>query len=311
MSNQTHVSYFILTGYFNMSQLSYLFFVLLCILYAVIVYANILLIVVISLSRALHEPMFVFICSLSLNELYGSAALFPFLLLHVLRDVHTVHHYLCFLQIFCMYTYVTVEFFILAVMSYDRYLAVCFPLRYNVHMNTQKVLILVAVTWSFPVVINVIPISLSARLKLCRNIIPKVYCDNYFIVRMACSSTTVNNVYGIVATVLTVFAPLTFILLTYVRILVACFSASPQTKQRALSTCLPHFISIINFSFGVCFEVLQSRFNMSFLPDVIRILLSLYWLVSPPILNPLMYGLHLSKIRSSFKNLFGKVAHPA
>ncbi|XP_033832488.1 olfactory receptor 10A6-like [Periophthalmus magnuspinnatus] len=307
MSNQTHVSYFILTGYFNVSQLRYLIFVFLGFLYTVILFANIFLITVISMNRTLHEPMFVFLCSLFLNEIYGSTSLFPFLLFHMLRDVHTVSHSLCFLQIFCLYSYATVEFFSLAVMSYDRYVAVCFPLQYHLQMNTRKVLVLIVISWSCPVVINIIPIILSAPLKLCGNIIPKVYCDNYFIVSMACSNTRVNNIYGLIATFLTVFVPVTFILFTYLRILFACFHASPQTKQKALSTCMPHFVSLINFSFGVCFEILQSRFNMSHVPNAFRVLLSLYWLVSPSILNPFMYGLNSSKVKTSCINLFGKV----
>ncbi|XP_045930570.1 olfactory receptor 49-like [Micropterus dolomieu] len=255
-------------------------------LYMLIVGANLLLIVVICMNRSLHEPMYLFLCSLFVNELYGSTGLFPFLLLQILSDIHTVSVPFCFLQIFCLYTYAGVEFANLAIMSYDRYLAICYPLQYNTRMTFKKVVLLIGVSWLCPFLINVVTASLRVPLQLCGNIINKVFCDNYSVVKLACSDTTVNNIYGLISASLSIVGPVSLILYTYVKILKVCFSGSKQTRQKAVSTCTPHLASLLNFSFGCFFEVLQSRFNMNSVPNMLRIFLSLYFLTCQPLFNP-------------------------
>ncbi|KAM4566963.1 olfactory receptor 52D1-like [Odontesthes bonariensis] len=302
--NSTQVLYFTLSSYFNKDLFTYLFFMILTSLYLTIVGSNVLLIVVIGMNRSLHEPMYMFLCSLFVNELYGSSGLFPFLLIQLLSDVHTVSAPLCFLQIFCIYSYVSIEFSILAVMSYDRYLAICYPLQYNTIMTFQRVKVLTAVAWLPALLLIVILTSLSFSLQLCGNIINKVYCDNYSVVKLACADTTVNNIYGLMITAIIVFGPVLLILYSYMRILKVCFSGSKQTRQKAVSTCIPHLASLLNFSFGVCFEVSQSRFDMSRVPRILQILLSLYFLTCQPLFNPALYGLNMSKIRSRCKSLF-------
>uniref|UniRef100_A0A3Q1JG66 Olfactory receptor n=1 Tax=Anabas testudineus TaxID=64144 RepID=A0A3Q1JG66_ANATE len=293
MINSTQFSYFTLAAYFDTRLFKYVFFMLLLSLYVLIVCANLLLIVIICTNRSLHEPMYMFLCSLFVNELFGSTGLFPSLLVQILSDIHTVSTQSCFLQIFCVHSYAGVEFFSLAVMSYDRYLAICFPLQYKTRMTYSKVVMLVTVTWLPPLLVIVSTTSLSFSLQLCGNIINKVYCDNYSVVKLACSDTSLNNIYGLTGMFLTVFAPLLLIIYTYMRILKVCFSGSKQTRQKAVSTCTPHLASLFNFTFGCFFEVVQSRFNMNSLPNMLRIVLSLYFLSCQPLFNPVMYGLKL------------------
>uniref|UniRef100_A0A668TQR9 Olfactory receptor n=1 Tax=Oreochromis aureus TaxID=47969 RepID=A0A668TQR9_OREAU len=297
MKNSTQLSDFILGAYFDGGPFRSLYFTIVMSLYVFIFGSNLLLIVVICVNRSLHEPMYMFLCSLFVNELYGSTGLFPFLLIQILSDVHTVSAPLCFLQVFSVYSYGSVEFLNLAAMSYDRYLAICCPLQYNELMTANKVTKLIVAIWSPPLLVNFLTLPLIVPLKRCGNIINKVYCDNHSIVKLACSDTTLNNIYGLTVSALSVFGPLIVILYTYMRILKVCFSGSKQTRQKAVSTCTPHLASLLNFSFGACFEILQSRFNMNSSPNMLRIFLSLYFLTCPPLFNPLMYGLNLSKIQ--------------
>ncbi|XP_078103391.1 olfactory receptor 2A14-like [Sander vitreus] len=308
MKNFTQVSYFTFGAYFDIGLFKYLLFLIIMCFYAVIVCANLLLIVVICMNRSLHEPMYLFLVSLFVNELYGSTGLFPFLLVQILSDIHTVSAPFCFLQIFCLYTYAAIQFINLSIMSYDRYLAICYPLQYNTSMTSKKVAMLIALTWVFPFCVTAVPIFLSSSFQLCGNIINTVYCNNYYVVKLACSVTTVNNIYGLIYLCLVVFGPLSLILYTYMKILKVCFSGSKQTRQKAIRTCTPHLASLINFSFGGFFEIVQSRFDMSSVPMMLQIFMSLYFLTCQPIFNPLMYGLHMSKIRSLCKSLiFGKL----
>ncbi|KAM9359675.1 olfactory receptor 6E1-like [Symphorus nematophorus] len=305
MINSTQVSYFTLGAYFDTGLMKYLFFIIVLSLYLLIISANVLLIVVICLNRSLHEPVYIFLCSLFVNELYGSTGLFPLLLIQILSDIHTVSFSLCFLQIFSLHTYGTVEYFNLTIMSYDRYLAICYPLQYNTHMTSKKVAVLIALTWLTSFLLVVGTTSLSSTLQLCGNIINKVYCDNYSVVKLACYDTSANNIYGLLTTFLVILGTITLIFYTYIKILKICFSGSKQTRQKAVSTCTPHLASLLNFSFGACFEILQSRFDMNSVPNILRIILSLYWLTCQPLFTPVLYGLKMSKIRSICRSLFG------
>ncbi|XP_073349662.1 olfactory receptor 52K2-like [Pagrus major] len=308
MINSSQVSYFTLGAYTDIGLLRYLCFIIIMFIYCLIICANVFLIVVICMNRSLHEPMYMFLCSLFATELCASSGLFPFLLLQILSDVHTVSVPLCFLQILCLYSYANMEFFTLAIMSYDRYLAICFPLQYNSRMTSKKVVALIAAALLLAVLEVGVLISLSASLQLCGNIINKVYCDNYTIVRLACSDTSVNNIYGMTYMFTLILGLIILILYTYFRILRVCFSGSKQTRQKAVSTCTPHLASLLNFSFGCFFEIVQSRFDMSRVPNILRIILSLYFLTCQPLFNPVIYGLNLTKIRVICKNLvFGRM----
>lgn len=304
MGNSSQVSYFTLAAYFDTGVFRYVCFTVILCLYVLIIGANLLLVLVICANRTLHEPMYVFLCSLFVNGLYGSTALFPLLLVQILSDFHTVSAPFCFLQIFCVHSYGAVEYLNLAIMSYDRFLAICDPLHYTSRMTAHRIALLIAVAWIYPCLAMVVLLSLTSPLQLCGNIISKVYCDTHSVVKLACSNSSPINIYGLVATFSTIFGSLLLILYSYMKILVVCFSGSEQTRQKAVSTCTPHLASLLNFSFGACFEILQSRFNMNNVPNMLRIFLSLYFLTCQPLFNPLLYGLKLSKIRVICKNLW-------
>ncbi|XP_053279020.1 olfactory receptor 1509-like [Pleuronectes platessa] len=297
-------SYFVLEAYLPVGTLRYLFFMLTAVIYVFILISNTSLIVVICMNRSLHEPMYVFLCSLFVNELYGSTGLFPLLLLQILSDVHTVSRPLCFLQIFCLFTYANLEFCNLAVMSYDRYLAICCPLQYNTRMTVNKAVTFITVLWVYSSVKCLVTLSLTIRLPLCGNVLDSLYCQNFLVVKLACSDTTVNNIYGLFIVFITVLVPLLPILFSYTKILKVCFSGSKQTRQKAVSTCTPHLVSLLNFSFGCLFEIMQSRFDMSHLPKVLRLIWSLYFSVLQFLLNPVMFRMQMSKLRIPCKCLF-------
>ncbi|KAK7901676.1 hypothetical protein WMY93_018445 [Mugilogobius chulae] len=295
--NSTPVSSFVLSAYSNPGSLRWLFFCVLLLLYLLMVFSNLLLIVVIALNRTLHEPMYLLLCSLFLNELYGSAALFPFLLVHILRDVHLVPAHFCFFQIYVIHSYGAMELLTLASMSYDRYVAICQPLHYKSVMSRRKTTALVLFPWLYGLIMNGVMISLSSSLELCSNVINKVYCDNYSIVKQACYDTSAINQFGIVAMFNTVMFPFVTILFSYARILRVCQRGSRHTWHKAVHTCSPHLASLLNFTVAAFFEIIQSRFDMSHVPNTLRVFLSLYFLLCQPLFNPLIYGLVLTKIR--------------
>uniref|UniRef100_A0A3B4AYX9 Olfactory receptor n=1 Tax=Periophthalmus magnuspinnatus TaxID=409849 RepID=A0A3B4AYX9_9GOBI len=302
MVNFSQVSHFTLGAYFDPGPLRWLYFVIILSVYVLIVLSNLLLIVVICLNKTLHEPMYIFLCSLFINEVNGSTVCLVFIAYQILQDVHTISYNLCFLQIFLLYSYGGVNFTNLAVMSYDRYVAICFPLHYNTHMTLRKVTCLIVVAWLSVFVAVGITIVLTASLKLCGNIMDSVYCDNYLIIKLACSDATVNNIYEVAAATVFVSIPV-LILFTYVRILQVCFSGSMDMRHKALGTCAPHLLSVLNFSFGCSFQIVQSRFDMNSINRVMGILLTLYFLTVQPLFSPVVYGLKMSKIKDLCKRL--------
>ncbi|KAM9318568.1 olfactory receptor 4B13-like [Pholidichthys leucotaenia] len=304
MLNSTLLTHFIFTAYLDIGSLKFLCFTLTALLYFVIVFANMSLIVVICMNRSLHEPMYMFPCSLFVNELYSSTGSFPFLLVQILSDVHTVSASLCFLQVFCIHTAGSIEFSNLAVMSYDRYLAICRPLEYNKLMTLNYAAVLITVIWLCNILRFLIALILTLTLTLCGNIIETFHCHNYHIVKLACSDTTFNNIYRLVVIAVLMSFQVFLILYSYTKILRVCFNGSKEMKEKAVSTCTPHLVSLITFSVGCLFEVIQSRFDVNSLPSMLRIIVFLYLLIMQPLLNPIMFGMQMSKIREKVKLVF-------
>lgn len=305
LNSTTRVSYFILSAYRLDTHVSrLLLFLATAMLYGIILGANVSLLTVIGARRSLHQPVYILLCGLFANQLWGSSALFPHPLLQLLAELHIVAAPLCFLQIFCLYSYACMEFFTLTTMSYDRYLAICCPLQYRSRMTAHRVALLLLASWLHGTAVCVLPLSVTVSLSLCGDVIDKVYCNNFLIVKLACGDTATINYYGLAASVVVTVAPADLILYTYVAILRVCVgraAAAVAARWKAVRTCAPHLASLLNFSFGCLFEVVQNRFNMSHLPAGLQVALSLYFLSGQPLLNPLLYGLSMSSVQQAFR----------
>ncbi|XP_038830445.1 olfactory receptor 11A1-like [Salvelinus namaycush] len=303
MENSTHYKVFRLAAYGDIGQLKYFYFAVVTVLYFVIILANALLIGVIFIERSLHEPMYMFLCALFVNQLYGSTGLFPAFMFYLLSDTHDISLLYCYLQIYVLYTYGLTEYSNLAVMSYDRYMSICYPLQYNNIMTPERVCSLILLSCLSSFFLIAIIISLSLRLQFCGNVLDRLYCDNYSVVKLACSNTTLNNIWGLVVTVLYISCTICPTIYSYVRILQICLKSSKETKQKAFNTCTPHIASMLNFLFGWLFVILQGRYETADLPPILRTILFVYFLICPPLFNPLMYGVRIVKIRHACKKL--------
>ncbi|XP_076603704.1 olfactory receptor 6N1-like [Chaetodon auriga] len=297
MENSTVSFYFNLTMFVNIGHYRYPTFAFCLLLYSFIITANLVIILVTSRERTLHEPMYIFIALLSANSLYGSTGFFPRFLMDLLSDTHLISHVACFCQIYVIYTYACNEMTILGIIAYDRYVAVCHPLHYHKKMTPKTVLKLAAVAWIFPVIGLIACISLSARLPLCGNEIQKIFCANWNVVKLSCVPTVVNNIYGYFLTTSTVFIPLSYVLYTYLRIVLVCWRSSAEFKGKVLQSCLPHVVSFVIYSItGFC-DIALSRYDIEDINPFVAVILSLEFVVIPPLLNPLVYGLKLPEIR--------------
>ncbi|KAM9348908.1 olfactory receptor 4B13-like [Symphorus nematophorus] len=303
MKNFSEVTYFYLSDYYEMKDLKLMYFCVFLIIYITTVAENIALIRVIYREKSLHEPMYLLLCNLAVNGLYGSTALLPALLTNLLSHSFEISLSFCQTQIYAIHTYAITEFTILAVMSYDRYLAVCYPLHYHAIMS-QRVVKLIVFTWLYPLLAFLIVFIFNLQLRFCERTIEKVYCVNYLLVKLACTDTSIVNIIGLLSVALYTFPQLIMIFYSYAHILRICVLSFSNSKLKALRTCTPHLLTIINYSIGCFFEIAQSRFDISYLSYQTRLFLSLYFLIFPPILNPAIYGLSIQLIRVQLFRLF-------
>ncbi|XP_044222662.1 olfactory receptor 10J4-like [Thunnus albacares] len=297
MENTTFSFYFNLTMFVNIGHYRYPAFVFCLLLYSFIVSANLVIMLVISRERTLHEPMYMFIACLSVNALFGSTGFFPRFLMDLLSDSHLISHLACYTQIYVIYTYACNEMTILGIMAYDRYVAVCHPLHYHRKMTSKSVFKLAAMAWIYSAFVVTVCNSMSMRLPLCGNKIQKVFCANWNIVKLSCVATVVNNIVGMLLTITTVFFPLFYILYTYLRIIIVCWKSSAEFKGKVLERCLPHVISFVIYSIAGFCDIALSRYDPEEINTFMAVFLSLEFLVIPPVMNPLVYGLKLPEIR--------------
>ncbi|XP_076011029.1 olfactory receptor 6N2-like [Genypterus blacodes] len=306
MENDT-LYYFHFTMFVNIGYYRYPAFVLCLLLYGFIVFANIVLMVVILRERSLHEPMYLFIACLSFNSLYGSTGFFPRFFVDLLSETHLISRPACFTQIYVIYTYGCNELTILSVMAHDRYVAVCQPLHYHSTMTSKTVLKLAAFAWLCPAFFLIICISLSSKLPLCGNEVQKVFCANWNVVKLSCVPTTANNIVGMLLTISTIFLPFCFVLFTYLRIVMICWKSSAEFKGKVLQSCLPHIVSFVIYSIAGFCDIALSRYNFDEINPFVAVILSLEFVVIPPVLNPLVYGLKLPEIRRQIERYFKNI----
>lgn len=295
---------FTMTAYATFGNYNYGFFVVFLLIYFLILALNSLLIIIIHQNKDLHQPMNVFTCLLSVNEMYGSTALMPSIMFCLISRMYKVSVRWCLAQVYFLHTYAAAEFCILALMGYDRYLAICSPLYYHSTMSQSRMGKLVAITILYPLVLFGCYFSLSVQLNFCGRAIPKLYCVNMELVKNSCSNVSYISIVGLFLIFVLVVPQLLLILFSYIQISRVCWKLKKKSRRNALRTCAPHLLSLVNYTIGSLFEIAQTRLDMNYVIREIQILLSLYFIVITPVVNPVLYGLGIKVIRVRLLKLF-------
>ncbi|XP_041795885.1 olfactory receptor 2G6-like [Chelmon rostratus] len=282
--------------YFTVALTSYLF----------TIFVNLILIATICLEKALHEPIYIFLCNLCLNGICGASSFYPKLLHDLLADSHVVTYTGCLTQLFVVYSYVFCEFTSLTVMAYDRYLAICKPLQYQTVMTMQRVAQLLLLTWSFSMLESGVGLGLTMSLPLCGRNIPKIFCTNWEVVKLSCIDTTVNNIYGFVL-MFSHVSQTALIGVSYTHLVRASLRLH-SNRRKFIQTCLPHLITLLVFTSSLVFDIMYSRYGSSTL-QVLQNALAAEFLVVPPLINPIIYGINLHQIRSRILQNFTHKPH--
>ncbi|XP_034148895.1 olfactory receptor 4S1-like [Esox lucius] len=300
--NSSQEIVFVLHG-LNVTQTNrHIYFVFILILYLFTMFINVTLICAIVLEKMLHDPMYLFLCNLCFNGIIGASSFYPKILYDILVDSHVITYIGCLTQICVIYFYVYCECTNLTVMAYDRYVAICKPLHYHCNMTIRKVWTLILLTWLFSLLEVTIGIVLTARLPFCSVDIDKFYCSNWAVVKLACVDTTLNNLYGFIFTSYN-FSQMILILISYVNIIKASLR-SQAGRRKFMQTCIPHLITLSNFVISLLFDVMYARYGSNTSLLALRNIMSVEFLVVPPLINPIIYGLNLSQIRNSARKMF-------
>ncbi|XP_056587732.1 putative gustatory receptor clone PTE03 [Triplophysa dalaica] len=273
----------------------HIYFTCFLFLYLLILSINIRLIAVIIMEKSLHEPMFMFLCNLCVNVIYGASGFYPIFLSNLLLDSYVISFHMCALQTYVIYSSLTTEITILTVMSYDRYVAICRPLDYHSKLTKNRCLKLILLSWILPNCYTVPAALLSGLRILCKYHIDKLYCDNWSIVKLSCASSFVNNLLGYIIFV-TILSFVGVIIASYIKLIAACKS-SLENRRKFWQTCLPHLLSLLNLMFAWAFDAMYSRYGANDIPESLRNFLALEMIIVPPVFNPLIYGLKIKAVR--------------
>ncbi|XP_074496782.1 olfactory receptor 52B2-like [Sebastes fasciatus] len=311
MANLYNVSHVLVLNRFNLSSENvFPAFLFATLGYMIILFCNLILILTIVLNKSLHQPMYLILLSLPINDLIGSSAFFPQVIKDLLTNSRTMQYSACVTQAFFIHIYAAGTVFILSAMAYDRYIAICLPLKYNTVMTYAHIMRLITVVWMSCLVLIGVLFVLLLRLPRCRSELTHPYCDNPSLLSLVCANTTINNIYGLIMVALSQVIANGMILYTYLQILVACFrSKRSDTKAKALQTCATHLIVFLLLECLGLFTIISYRIkNIS---PHLRRFLGVATLIFPPALNPIIYGLKTKEIREKVVYFFRNKVFPS
>ncbi|XP_073329264.1 olfactory receptor 1-like [Pagrus major] len=296
MNNVSVLTFFTLSGLNYTVQHRIILFALTLLYYFIVWIVNVVVIITIIVDQRLHEAMYIFLCNLCINGLYGTAGFYPKFFKDLLSPFHVVSYAGCLLQSFVIYSSFGSELSILAVMAFDRYVAICRPLEYHSVMTRQRISLLVAFSWLLPLYCMFSNTMTIVQLKLCGSHIPKLYCSNALIDKLTCSTSSAQASVLFFNIAIYIFHFL-FLLWTYMYLISTCLK-SKHGRKKFMNTCVPHLVSLISYSFAVLFDVMYTRYGSSTLSQSLKNFMAIEVLLIPPIINPLVYGLKLTKIRN-------------
>ncbi|XP_004434228.1 PREDICTED: olfactory receptor 7D4-like [Ceratotherium simum simum] len=305
--NHTEVSEFLLLGLSQDPELQPLLFGTFLSMYLVTLLGNLLIILAISSDSQLHTPMYFFLSNLSFIDICFISTTIPKMLLNIQTHSKDISYIGCLTQVYFFMVFFGLDNFLLTVMAYDRFVAICHPLYYTVIMNPHLCGLLVLMSWLIISWVSLFHILLMMRLTFCIGTeIPHFFCELSQVLKLACSDKKINNISLYVATALLGVFPLTGILFSYCQIFSSLMRmVSIEGKYKAFSTCGSH-LSVVSLSYGTGLWVyLSSAVTHSSQRSSIA---SVMYTVVTPMLNPFIYSLRNKDVKGALGRLFSQAA---
>ncbi|XP_015261034.1 PREDICTED: olfactory receptor 14A16-like [Gekko japonicus] len=290
MVNQTIVTEFVLLGFASLRELQILHAVFFLAIYLVALMGNFLLIAAVAHNLHFHSPMYFFLVNLSIVDVCYISTTVPKSIVNSLMGSKQISFPGCVAQVFLVILLASSELFLLTAMAYDRYAAICHPLRYQLIMNWNVCFQMAAASWVISVTIAVVDTVNTFSLQLCQsNVIDQYFCDMPQLLKISCTDTaTVQSLIFASSFSLCPFC-FTVISVSYVYIFSAVFKIqSAQGRQKAFSTCTPHLTVFCLFFFTVSFSYMRPKALSS---PTVDLLAAVLYTVLPPVMNPIIYSL--------------------
>uniref|UniRef100_UPI003D7FA0AE olfactory receptor 10C1 n=1 Tax=Equus caballus TaxID=9796 RepID=UPI003D7FA0AE len=305
-TNTSVVTEFILAGFSHLASLQGLLFSLFLTIYLLTVAGNLLIVVLVSADSALRSPMYFFLRILSALEIGYTSVTVPLLLHHLLTGQRHIPRSGCALQMFFFLFFGATECCLLAAMAYDRYAAICKPLHYPLLLSHRMCLQLAGSAWACGAMVGLGHTSFIFSLPFCGpNAIPHFFCEIQPILQLVCGDTSLNELQIILAAALIILCPFGLILGSYGRILATIFRIpSAVGRRKAFSTCSSHLVVVSLFYGTAIFIYIRPKASYDPATDP---LLSLFYAVVTPILNPIIYSLRNTDVKAALKRTVQKM----
>ncbi|MBZ3875722.1 Olfactory receptor 5B2 [Sciurus carolinensis] len=299
MENRTEVTEFILLGLTSDPGLQLPLFLTFLLIYTITLVGNLGMILLIVLDSRLHTPMYFFLGNLSLVDVCYSSAVTPTVMAGLLVGNEIISYNSCAAQMFFFGALGTVENYLLASMAYDRYAAVCKPLHYTTTMTTRVCAYLVIGSYFCGFLSSSFYIGDTFSLSFCKsNVVHHFFCDIPVVMALSCSDRHVNELVLLPVYAFNVFFALLIILISYILIFSTILKMrSGSGHRKALSTCASHFTAVSIFYGTLIFMYLQPRSSLSMDTDKI---VSVFYTMVIPMLNPVVYSLRNKEVKSAF-----------
>ncbi|XP_056425535.1 olfactory receptor 5G3-like [Hyla sarda] len=299
--NLTVVTEFFLLGFQGSQHLRNVLFLLFLVVYCGTICGNLLIITLVSTSKNLHTPMYFFICHLSINDILLTTNIVPNMFHILLNNGGTMTFIGCMTQLYFFSTSEIFECLLLAVMSYDRYVAICNPLRYSSIMTIEYCVKLVIMSWILCFSVSIIFTITPSMLNFCgKNIIDHFVCDTVPLLEIACSDTFIVHLQIYLLSIPIIIVPTVIIIVSYVNIIVNILRISSRTgRQKAFSTCSSHLI-VVSIFYGTLFSVYV--FPPKGQSSTASKILTLLYTVFTPLVNPMIYSLRNKDIHKAVRD---------
>ncbi|XP_006881933.1 PREDICTED: olfactory receptor 1038-like [Elephantulus edwardii] len=305
--NTSLLSEFFLTGLTNETYLQSVLFALFLFIYAVTVLGNLGLLTLIVVSPRLHTPMYFFLSNLSFLDFCYSSVTVPKMLMGFFPGYQTISFFGCMAQTGFFVIFAVTEFFLLASMAYDRYVAVCNPLLYHIIMSPKLCLQLVVASYVVGLVEMVLLTSATFHLTFCRShVITHYFCDILPLLKLSCSDTRVLQLLLFACGGFNVSVSLAIILVSYIYVFIAIIRIpSAQGKHKTFSTCASHLTAVSLYYGTTVFIYLRPSSKYSLGRDG---LVSVFYTVVIPMLNPMIYSLRNKDVKETFCSVLKKTS---
>ncbi|XP_002724172.4 olfactory receptor 2M3-like [Oryctolagus cuniculus] len=304
-NNQTFTSDFILLGIFDHSPAHTFLFTLVLTIFSVTCMGNSVMVLLIQLDPQLHTPMYILLSQLSLMDLMLSCTIVPKMALSYLSGRRTISLAGCGTQIFFYVSLLGAECFLLAAMAYDRYVAICHPLRYQILMSQKICGLLAAASWLLGSSDGVIVLAVALSFQYCgAREIPHFFCDTPSILTVSCTSTSTFERIMFTCCVVMLLLPVAVIITSYVRVIRAVVHmGSGEGRRKAFATCSSHLMVVVMYYGAAIFIYMRPTSHRS--PTLDKVVSTFYTILTP-MLNPLIYSLRNKEVARALRKVLVK-----